>query len=525
MGDYYVVGNFADKTMTFLRAGNPVDRPMVAVADLQLNFPAADWYHPTLGIAARAVPDSPGFFDLVFNAGSQFNGSPSTSQVTLRPGPKGIAGLSPMQIPADSLYSVRLDARTDLRVVKVTRIVSGIRNVMAMGFHPITGDFYFADNAIDGPNPDGDEPPQADELNRLSASEFGTLIDFGFPTCYIQYRTGSLVGSGCRQPLSAFQPIPAGSRQESEGPAAFAFAPLRFPQGFNHGLFVGFSGKGSTGPSNEENAIVFHDLSADSNLHFTESGQSGVGRFLSLFADADSLYASDFNEGVIYRISPAQTTSAVPAISAGGIVNAASFSPALAPGTFAASFGVNLAAGATALGSPPLGLSLSGVEVRVRGNRVPVHFVADGQVNFYIPLNFPPGPATVTILTTAGESLVQTIQLGTYAPGVFPLTHNYGAILNSGTANTTEGNPAAIDSFVEVYATGLGPVGSDSRTSILPTVTIGGTSSQVVYSGMTAIPGLYQVNVRIPRGLSSGAQPLVIEIGGQKSVPVLIGIQ
>ena len=70
----------------------------------------------------------------------------------------------------------------------------------------------FADNAIDGPGDDGDEP-QPEGLNRIPAAEFGILQDFG---CYIQYRTGAPIGSGCKLPLAAFQPLPSGTALGAE---------------------------------------------------------------------------------------------------------------------------------------------------------------------------------------------------------------------------------------------------------------------------------------------------------------------
>jgi len=305
MGDYYVLGNFGNQTVTFLKpAANPA-APMTAVADFRLVY-LPGWLHNSLGLAARPAPGLPGFFDLVFNVGSQVNDQPTTAKVGLEGGLIGMTGLAQTQLDADSLYAMRIDARAVPAFTQLTRIVSGIRNVDGMGFQPITGDFYFADNAMDGPGADGDEPPEADELNRIAAGEFGQLINFGFPTCYIQYRTGVEIGSGCRQPVKTFQPIPFPLGFESEGPAEIAFAPPAFPAGFNHGIYVGFAGKFTVGAANEENAVVFHNFSTGENLHFSESGQAGVGLPIGVLSTHDALFISDFLTGKIYKITAAQ---------------------------------------------------------------------------------------------------------------------------------------------------------------------------------------------------------------------------
>jgi uncharacterized protein (TIGR03437 family) len=527
MGDYYVLGNHGNKTVTFLKAPTTAGGSLTPVADFQLVFPDG-WWHPTHGLAARETPGQPGFYDLVFNVGAQFNDQPSVTPVGFQAGLIGMPGLTPLPLNGDSLYLMRIDARVALKMTQLTRIVKGIRNVDGMAFQPGTGDFYFADNAMDGPGDDGDEPPQVEELNRISAAEFGQLIDFGFPTCYVQYRTGLPIGTGCRQPFATFQPIPNPNGPESEGPVEIAFAPPDFPAGFNHGVFVGFAGKGSIGPDNEENAVVFHNFSTGTNLHFSESGQPGVGRPIGLLSTSNALFISDFSTGIVYKIQPAQRAPGVPAITLGGIVNAATYSARMSPGSFVAGFGVNLGNKSSAIGVPPLPLNLAGVSIAMkdanqREANVPLRLISDSQVNFLIPLDAPVGPASVSIKTPAGTAAPQPVTLETYAPGIFALDGKYGAILNAGTSNTTATVPAVRSGFVEIYCTGLGPVDGQQRTPA-PTVFVGGIPAQVAYSGMPSIPGLYQVNIRIPNNAPAGAQPLRLEIGGVSSNTVLMQI-
>jgi len=57
-----------------------------------------------------------------------------------------------------------------------------------------------------------------------------------------------------------------------------------------------------------------------------------------------------------------------------------------------------------------------------------------------------------------------------------------------------------------------------ATTKNTPTVTIGNKDAPVSFSGLTpGLPGLYQINVTVPAGLTPGNQPVVVTIGGQSS--------
>ncbi|MEP7353600.1 MAG: PEP-CTERM sorting domain-containing protein [Acidobacteriota bacterium] len=300
VGDLYAVGDYNSSSITLLKPGATPADPMTAVGSINFNY-AVDWYHPTAGLSARPTPGSPGSYDLVFNVGSQYNDQLSTDQVPL-------TGLVNASVDGDSIYKITINETGPTPTLSgLQKVATGIRNVAGMQF-ATNGDFYFADNAIDGPGADGDEPPQADELNRILLADFGaTLPDFGYPTCYIGYRSGSQVGTNCVDPYLAFQPIDNGTLLglESEGPVEMAFAPSNFPAGFNNGIFIGFAGKSSTGPSNEENAVVYYDFGTGKYIHFTESGLPGVGRPVGLLSTSDALYISDLNTGIVYEITAA----------------------------------------------------------------------------------------------------------------------------------------------------------------------------------------------------------------------------
>ncbi|MDZ4800626.1 MAG: hypothetical protein SGI92_20910 [Bryobacteraceae bacterium] len=319
-GGHFYVGEFGANRITILAAGASASDPLTAVGSLQFSYPAG-WAHPTVGMAVRETPGSPGSYNLVFNVGSQFNSQASTSAVTI----SGL-GLGPIQVNGDSLYMITIDQTGATPTASSLRTVAtGIRNVYGMAFHPTTGDLYFADNAIDeDPLGVGTEPPQADELNRILFGDVGSAVyNFGFPNCYIEYRTGSEIGPcvGVTQPLAVFQPVPnTPDGFRTEGPTEIAFAPPGFPISLTSGLFIGFSGANGVGPANDQNGLVFYNFSDGSYVHFIESGTAGVGNLLGVYTTQDSLFVSDWGSGDLYLITSAVPEPATLGVGAGTLL-------------------------------------------------------------------------------------------------------------------------------------------------------------------------------------------------------------
>ena len=299
-GNYLVRGDSQAGTISILKPGATPADPLTNVGSLQFSF-AAGWWHYSMGIATRPTPGSPGSYDLVFNVGSQSNADLPVNTV-------GLTGLTNATLDGDSLYMVTVDLTHPAPIASnLRKVATGIRNVVGMGFQSGTGDLYFLDNAIDGPPPTGEEPPQADEINRILAAQLGVgaPLDFGYPTCYIGYRTGNPVGSGCIQPFFAIQPIANGTAlgSESEGATQFSFAPKNFPAGFNNGMFIGFYGTGSTGASNDENAVGYYDFTSGKYIHFVENSQNGVYSPIGMMSTDNALYIADFGGGYVYQIT------------------------------------------------------------------------------------------------------------------------------------------------------------------------------------------------------------------------------
>jgi hypothetical protein len=145
VGNYYTLGNLTDHTITLLKPGATPSDPWTTAGSFNFDY-GPNWEHNTVGITARPTPGSPGSYDLIFNIGSEFNDQLSTDKVAL-------TGLAQATLTGDSLYAVTIDETGAApSASNVRQVATGIRNVAGMQFDA-AGNFYFADNAIDGTGP------------------------------------------------------------------------------------------------------------------------------------------------------------------------------------------------------------------------------------------------------------------------------------------------------------------------------------------------------------------------------------
>jgi uncharacterized protein (TIGR03437 family) len=273
----------------------------------------------------------------------------------------------------------------------------------------------------------------------------------------------------------------------------------------------------------------------------SDLASTGAGQ-VSLF---NPLPAGGSSGVISFPITPA------PVVSAGGIVNAASFATqALAAGTIASIFGSNLANATTQAAAIPLPTALGGASVQVDGVNAPLFFVSPFQINFALPWEVQ-GRSLATITVTSGgvTSSPQAISLVPAAPAMFSTNqrgNGQGAILVAGTGSIAAplsafpgSRPARRGEFLEIYAIGLGAVANQpatgaaasanplSETTTNATVTIGGVSAPVLFAGLAAgFVDLYQINVRVLDVTPIGpAIPIVLSIAGVASNTVTVAVE
>jgi uncharacterized protein (TIGR03437 family) len=239
---------------------------------------------------------------------------------------------------------------------------------------------------------------------------------------------------------------------------------------------------------------------------------------------------------------------AVPAVGSGGVVNAASFAKAqpLAPGSIVSVFGSAMAdstpGAATALPLPTL---LGGASLVVGGLTVPLYYSSAGQINAQLPIELaantrPQVLVRVTLPGIAAITVPETIALDAARPGIFLANaQGQGVIIDTQGRVVNSAAPAAAGDIVVVYCTGLGATNPPAETGkpspgnppgvvvIQPVVTVGGIRADVQFAGLTpGLVGLYQVNVKIPSGVSAGPEvAMVMTQNGVASNSVKMGIR
>ena len=232
-------------------------------------------------------------------------------------------------------------------------------------------------------------------------------------------------------------------------------------------------------------------------------------------------------------------------VSAGTVVNAASFGKPLTRGSLATVFGPNLTSATAPASSLPLPKLLGGVQVTVGGILAPLVYVSSGQINFQIPFEAPL-QGTVPVVVSSNGATVLTINtaLSEYAPGMFAYSRIPGyldPVVVHGATNAlvTPDNPAQPGETVVVYATGVGSVtnapasgagspGSPIANSVVtPSATIGSSPAAMLFAGLTpGFVGLIQFNIRLASTLDPGPRlPLIVNYNGAQSAPVQLAVK
>lgn len=185
------------------------------------------------------------------------------------------------------------------------------------------------------------------------------------------------------------------------------------------------------------------------------------------------------------------------------------------------------------------------VAVEVGGQRAPILYLSEKQINIQVPALTALGDVPVRVIMNAdrpnavmGEPTMVTLQ--SVSPAFFTFGGRSVAARVAGSADiiadpavVATGRPARPGEVIELYGTGLGATqpavapGVVAPNQAVPTtqkveVTIGNTrlpDADVLYSGLAPgnISGLNQINVRIPASASNGDLPIMLSVGGRQS--------
>jgi uncharacterized protein (TIGR03437 family) len=195
--------------------------------------------------------------------------------------------------------------------------------------------------------------------------------------------------------------------------------------------------------------------------------------------------------------------------------------------------GTNLAA-STASQGVPLQTNFARVTINVTvggatTQAIP-YFVSPGQITAILPSKTPVGSGTITV-SWGGQSSSAPVHVVESAFGLLTVTVTGGSGIvvaqdySEGGELLSQTNAANPGEYLILWGSGLGPVSGDETqyqtqtnlTNIPTKVYIGGVSATVFYHGRSAYPGLDQIDVAVPPGVSGCNVSLVVMAGGVPS--------
>ncbi|MGP8243002.1 MAG: hypothetical protein ACLQVN_00615 [Bryobacteraceae bacterium] len=221
------------------------------------------------------------------------------------------------------------------------------------------------------------------------------------------------------------------------------------------------------------------------------------------------VFIADSDNSAVRVIEP---SSSAPSIAA--VVNGASGqSGPLAPGEVAVVYGAGLGPGTLAAAASRV-TQLGDASLLFNGVAGEMLYASSHQLSAIVPAGLSGSTVTVTAVYGDVESSSAVLPLAQAAPALFTASDAGSgpaeALNQNGTLNNAA-NPAVAGSTITLFATGTA---AGSTLS----VTIQGVSAAVQSASVTT-PGVTQISVQVPSGLTAGAASVVLQSAGVASPP------
>jgi uncharacterized protein (TIGR03437 family) len=317
--------------------------------------------------------------------------------------------------------------------------------------------------------------------------------------------------------LSAALGNPNGLAVDALGNLYIADGSARVRKVYPTGFIATIAGNGTRGYSGDGGSAPFGMLSAPVALAVASNG---------------NVYVADSANNAIRLL-----TFGGYELSIGGAVNAASNQVGpVSGGEVVVFYGSMMGPAGLVVNQPgangQYSTSLAGTTVYFGTYQAPILYTSATQVAAVVPFEVS-GSTVLAFIQYQGQySSSFPVSIAQSSPGIF--TANLSGqglaaavnIQNGAYSYNTAAHPANAGDFVEIYLTGTGPTnpaGVDGQPyaglapCALPvTVTIGGQSVTPQYCGGVpgVIPGLTQINLPIPAGLTAGLVPVTVKFGG-----------
>ena len=249
----------------------------------------------------------------------------------------------------------------------------------------------------------------------------------------------------------------------------------------------------------------------------------------------------------VYLASMALTPAAPTGPAISNVLDAASARSGVVPGSWVAIYGSTLAnvpspgysITSADLNGNSLPTTVKGVSVNFGTLPAAISYIGSTQINAQVPSGVS-GTVPVVVTNNGSVSASFNATVVSAAPAMFVYTSGSNTFPAAQNLNyATIGDPsvysgtvkAVAGQYIILYLSGLNS--SPSGTIISPainysgtvTATVGSASANVSYTALIGA-GLYQVNMLVPSGLTSGIYPLTLTIGGQATpsgVSLIVG--
>ena len=241
-------------------------------------------------------------------------------------------------------------------------------------------------------------------------------------------------------------------------------------------------------------------------------------------------------------------SSPLPVVPLEGIVNAASFSLGLVPGSLVSIFGTGLSEGITGTVLPGGETSFRGTSVWIGGWLAPLLSITNQngmeQINLQAPFELLSGTTTTVEVDNNGRrAVIGGIPVLLAQPGIFeipiaPEGTRLGAVIHLNGELVTPSNPARRSEIVSMFLTGAGPISPlvatgelgpiPAPTTTLPVIVgVASMGMRVLFSGYApGFMGLYQINFEISPDVPSGPfVKLNVKVGGAFSQDTSIAVE
>jgi len=332
-------------------------------------------------------------------------------------------------------------------------------------------------------------------------------------------------------------------------PWGLAIAPVGFGD-FAGDVLVGNFGDGTINAFNAKTGAFVAQLNdsigAPINIPSLWALQAGNGKSggeaAAIYFTAGIPGPDNGNHGLFGRLH------AAPQLTVAGLVNAGNAQGGIAPNTWVAIMGWNVAETTRSMNSGDvvsgaLATEIDGVSVTINGEAAYVDYVSPTQVNVLTPTDLATGSVNLQLDNHGLVSNTVAITVQALAPAFFPsmttpkyimATHSDGTAVGPTAPAPNAASPARPGETIWLYGTGFGPTNPATPNGMvittplplatMPTVMIGGATASVTSANLQ-MAGTYQIAVVVPSSAKAGDVSVTATAGGVTSPAGLIPVQ